>query len=82
MCFSLFMVVQRTLNTAREGIAADAFHAVGDGDGGQAAATFEGTVADAGHAVGDGDGDQALTISKGTVADAGHAVSLFIICNS
>ena len=38
---------------AGEGPAADAGHAVRDGDGGQAGATRESTAADAGHAVGD-----------------------------
>ena len=52
----------------------DACHAVGDGDGGQAAATTKGIVADAGHAVGDGDGCQAAAIIECPVTDSGHAV--------
>ena len=42
-----------------KGIYADCSHAVGDDDGGQAAATIEGFVADAGHAVWDCDRGQA-----------------------
>ena len=61
------MVVQRSLNTIFEGTVADAGHAVGDGDRGQAAATVEGRVADAGHAVWDGDGCQAAAIPEGII---------------
>ena len=53
------MVSYKALNTARESILADARHAVGDGNGGQAAASIESIIADACHAVGDGDGGQA-----------------------
>ena len=42
-----------------EGIVANGGDAVGDGDGGQAAAAIEGIDADGGDAVGDGDGGQA-----------------------
>ena len=52
MCFSLFMVVLRSLNTIIEGTFADAGHTIWDGDGGQAAATTEGNATDAGHTVG------------------------------
>ena len=46
MCFSLFMVVYRSLNTTRESITADARDAVGEGDGCQAAAATESQAAD------------------------------------
>ena len=47
MYFSLFMVVLRSLNTSRESIVSDARNGAGDGDGGQAAATFESSIYDA-----------------------------------
>ena len=53
------MVSYKALNTEEESRTADARHAVGDGDGCQAAATRESITADACHAVGDGDGCQA-----------------------
>ena len=74
MCFSLFIVVQSSLNTIRESKRANAGHAVWDGDGGQAAAIIEGIDTDTGNAVGDGDGCQAAATPEGTFADAGHAV--------
>ncbi len=46
------MVVYRSLNTKFERSVSDARHAVGDGDGGQAAAVKERMVSDARHAVG------------------------------
>ncbi len=48
----------------REGIAADAGHALGDGNGGQVGASIEGRAADACHALGDGDGGQAAAITE------------------
>ena len=54
MCFSLFVIVQRSLNTILESITTDAGHTVWDGYGSQAAATIEGIVADAGHTLWDG----------------------------
>ena len=68
------MAVQRSLNTILEGLKTDAGHAVGDGDGGQVAASIEGTIADTGHAVWDGDGGQTAAPIEGIVADAGHTV--------
>ena len=44
------MVVYKALNTTIEGIVADACHAIGDSNGGQATATMEGFLADAGYA--------------------------------
>lgn len=74
MCFSLFIVVSRSLNTARESKITDACHAVGDGDGCQAAAIIESIIADARHAVGEGDGGQAAAARDSILADARHAV--------
>ena len=55
MCFSLFVVVQRALNTTSESRSPDAFHAIRDRDGSQAGAAFESFIPDARHAVGNGD---------------------------
>ena len=74
MCFSLFVVVQRSLNTKLESPITDARHAVGDGDGGQTTTAFESPATDARHAVGDGDGCQAAAASESRTADARHAV--------
>ena len=60
---------------------ADASHAVGNGDGGQAATTVEGIVADAGHALGDDDGGQAAAPREGLSADAGHGISFVGVSN-
>ena len=79
MCFSLFIVVSRALNTISEGIITDACHALGDGDGGQAAAKHESSSTDVPHAVWDGDGGQTAAVREGSIADACHAVSLSII---
>ena len=68
------MVSYKALNTVPESIIADACHAVGDGNGGQAAASRESIIADACHAVGDGDGGQTATARESRTADARHAV--------
>ena len=57
-----------------KGLAANACHAIWDGDGGQAAATREGTIANACHAIWDDDGSQAAATREGTAADTCHAV--------
>ena len=49
MCFSLFIVVLRSLNTVAESIISDAGDTLGDGDGCQACATLESTKTDADH---------------------------------
>ena len=59
---------------ARESITADARHAVGDGHGGQAAATRESRTADARYAVGNGHGGQAAATRESKTADARHAL--------
>ena len=53
---------------------ADACHAVGDGDGCQAAAARESAIIDGCHAVGDGDGCQSAAAIESKTADACHAV--------
>ena len=53
MRFSLFMVVQRSLNTFIECVVADGCDGVGDGYRGQPAAALECPVADGGDGVGD-----------------------------
>ena len=73
-CFVLFIVVYKALNTARESRVADARHAVGDGDGGQAVATIKGNISYAGHAVGDADRCQADASVEGSIAYAGHTI--------
>ena len=69
------MVVRTLLDTASEGLLADARHAVGDGDRGQAGAFPEGHFADARHAGRDGDRGQTGAVFEGTFADALHAVA-------
>ena len=63
----------------KESFRIDAGHRVGDGDGGQTAATKESPESDAGHRVGDGDGGQTAAIIEGIVADAGHCVGGAIV---
>ena len=68
------MVVYESLNTAIEGIVADAGHAVGDGNRSKATATFKGIVADAGHTFRDSDGGQATATRKCRFSNAVHSV--------
>ena len=74
MCFSLFMVVLRSLNTTRESRAPYVLHAVGNRDGGQAAAIIESMVSYALYAVTNCDGGQTATIPESMVSYARHAV--------
>ena len=57
-----------------EGPAADAGHALRDGDGCQACATTESFLTNAGHALRDGNGCQAAATIEGTYSDAGHTL--------
>ena len=79
MCFSLFVVVKRSLNTTRESAPFDCRHAVGDGHGGQAAAIFESPIADRSDAVWDSDGGQAAAIPESSIADGSDAVGVTVI---
>ena len=54
--FLLFVVVLRSLNTARESRTTDGGHTVRNGDGGQARAVLESPAIDGGHAIRNGDG--------------------------
>ena len=49
-------------------------HAVGDGDGCQAATIIESIVANARHAVGDGDGGQAAAATESQTSNIRYAV--------
>ena len=71
MCFSLFIVVQRCLNTITESVIAYAGHAVGDGYRGKAAAKLECTKPYAGDAVGDGHGGEAFAFEESKVPYVG-----------
>ena len=51
MCFSLFMVVLRSLNTTRESRTGYGYYAIGDGHRGQAAAISESTITNFCHAI-------------------------------
>ena len=64
MCFSLFMVVLRALNTPRESTTFNAGDGLGDSDGGQARAILESRVSYAGDGGGDGDGGQASATTE------------------
>ena len=81
MYFSLFIVVQRSLNTFTEGFVANAGHAIRDGDGGQATATIEGMAVNGGQAVRDGDGGQSGATRESIIADGCHAVWCTIVRN-
>ena len=52
MCFSLFIVVYRSLNKAIESPTPYAGHAIGNGDGGEASAVLESPKVNARYAVG------------------------------
>ena len=54
MCFSLFVVVQRSLNTTGERIVPDTRNAIWDAYGGQSITIFKHAISYARHAVGDG----------------------------
>ena len=52
MCFSLFMVVLRFLNTTFESLFPNGCDRIGDGDGGQVAAIIESTFTDRSNTIG------------------------------
>ena len=64
-----------TVAVTYQGTYSDARHAVGNGDGCQAATSFERRLTDARHTVGNGDGCQAATAKERVAANARHAVS-------
>ena len=70
MCFSLFMVILRSLNTRAKCSLPNGGYTVGDGDRCEARTVIESSIADAGHAAGDGDGGQAAAAIESRIADA------------
>ena len=78
MCFSLVMVVLRSLNTTTERFIADARHGVRDGYVRQTRAFRERTQTDARHGVRDGHARQANAIKECITADARTFVSCSI----
>ena len=74
MYFSLFIVVQRYLNTIIKGTAANTGDRIRDGDRGQTTAFIKGIVANIGDRIGDDDGGQATATIKGKFANAGDRV--------
>ena len=60
-------------------MASNARHALGEGDGGQAAAIRESILSDARHALGNGDGGQAAATLESFFSNARHSIGLAII---
>ena len=74
MCFSLFMVVQRTLNTTGERLFSNARDAVRDCDARQAVAVTERATSNACDAVRDGDACQSCAVLERVISNACDAI--------